>query len=217
MGTRRSVALYLVRHGVTKWNLEKLYLGHTDQSLLDDSSSSLINLKKFLQDIPFQVRFSSDLSRCLQTYKRIKENTSVCIDKRIREYNFGSWDGHSHDSLKDNAHYQSWLENWQTVVPPGGESYPAFHNRLSAFLNDLLLDIEQRNSVNNVLIVSHGGVIRLIMEFFEDNLSYQETKVGNGEAVKLIIEKREGEWTCSSWSVVPTQVKGNSLNSGIPN
>ena len=51
MGTCDDMDLFLVRHGITDWNQEKRYLGHTDRSIIN---SELIQLEKLQKELMAQ-------------------------------------------------------------------------------------------------------------------------------------------------------------------
>ncbi|HBS44311.1 MAG TPA: histidine phosphatase family protein, partial [Paenibacillus sp.] len=58
-------------------------------------------------------------------------------DQRLREMNFGAFEGCTYEELKDNSLYRSWIDNPSTVTPPDGETWAQFDERLRSFLSDL--------------------------------------------------------------------------------
>ena len=77
------------------------------------------------------------------------------IDPRFREVDFGIFEMHSYDELKDTPEYQAWLTgDNERNVPPEGESGQQMASRvLAAFAQ-----IEE-----DTCLVTHGGVIAAIM------------------------------------------------------
>lgn len=56
---------YFIRHGKTLWNLEGRFQGASgDSPLLEKSIETLKQLGQYLQEIPFDVIYSSDLPPC---------------------------------------------------------------------------------------------------------------------------------------------------------
>lgn len=83
--------------------------------------------------------FCSDLLRCQETLAYIDSTLAkeAVYDQRLREMNFGAWEGCTYDQLKDNPQYRSWIDDPATVTPPEGESWAQFEERLLNFLSDL--------------------------------------------------------------------------------
>ncbi|MEJ1715082.1 histidine phosphatase family protein, partial [Escherichia coli] len=92
---------------------------------LQESLIELLPVKEALKGRRFQKVFCSDLKRCRKTLEWIYPTSidSVVFDKRLREMDFGEWEGHTYDQLKDMNNYRGWLDNPQLVTPPGGESW----------------------------------------------------------------------------------------------
>jgi alpha-ribazole phosphatase len=204
MGTLHSMDIYLVRHGLTKWNVEKRYLGHTDEPLLFKERNKLNPLQNVLQNIKFDFYYSSDLKRCIETYHYLLPNNLVCLDSRLRELNFGDWEGLTYERLKNDLSYQEWLTDWVKKAPPNGETLQQLNDRIHSFFGELLT--KQTPSFHkNVLIITHGGVIRSILQSFELTKTIWDVHVEHAKAYRLTLQDKRGKWVCSSWSVEPIQ------------
>ena len=60
--------IYFVRHGKTEWNLEGRFQGAKgDSPLLSEARDELAELGVFLQNVPFDAAFSSDLKRAVDS------------------------------------------------------------------------------------------------------------------------------------------------------
>lgn len=83
------------------------------------------------------------------------------IDERLREYDFGDWDGRSFDDLwREHAEpLAAFLGNPDAVTPPGGESAVDFRARVRAARDELL----ERHAGRHVLLLGHGGVLRQLV------------------------------------------------------
>jgi alpha-ribazole phosphatase len=199
--------VYLVRHGITKWNLEKRYLGHTDEPLLIRERNKLNPLRHEMENMSFDFCYSSDLKRCTETIHYLLPNERVCLDSRLRELHFGDWEGLTYEMLKNDLSYQEWIMDWEKKAPPNGESYQKLMKRLNSFLAELLSLAELTDHHKNVLIVTHGGLIRSIMQSFELTKTFWDVHVHHGMAYLLSLQYKRGKWVCNSWSVVPIQEK----------
>ncbi|MGN7297172.1 histidine phosphatase family protein [Ferdinandcohnia sp. SAFN-114] len=207
MGTCDYMVVYLVRHGITAWNKEKRYLGHTDIEIIRGEQSGLIKLKKELTHIHFDHIFTSDLRRCQESLKLLNIPAPETEDDRLRELDFGDWEGKTYDELKDQKAYQNWLNNWEKGIIPNGESTDTFSGRIDAFFNERF---QQTRHNETILIMTHGGVIRYVVSKYVSSLSFWEVTIPNGHCIRLTFKKNEGGWTCSSLSAVPSQEKGKS-------
>lgn len=208
MGTSHYMDLFLVRHGVTDWNKEKRYLGHTDRGVLTSELTQLNKLQKELAEISFDHVFTSDLLRCRETLAYLNIPSQVSVDTRLREINFGDWEGKTYIELKDDRMYRDWLNNWEKHSIPNGESANTFKSRIESFIQDL--DHHSVKLIPNrrkLLIVTHGGVIRYIVSKFVPSIAFWELSVTHGHGIHLTLVKQKGEWVCNSLSVVPFQEK----------
>lgn len=86
--------LYIVRHGETDWNKMGKYQGITDIPLNENGLNQAKACGNALKDVTFDRILSSDLSRALVTAETIRgdRTTSITVDKRLRELNFGDWE-----------------------------------------------------------------------------------------------------------------------------
>ncbi|TYS70467.1 histidine phosphatase family protein [Sutcliffiella horikoshii] len=208
MRVNRYVDLYLIRHWITDWNRDKRYLGHTDQNILMDRLDELDLLKTEFENLSFDSIYSSDLLRCQNTLKYLSLCRSPILDPRLREMNFGDWEGKKYEELKGEPCYQRWLDNWELHSPPSGESGQMFQRRVDAFVSDMLDRVSLSREESNILIMSHGGVIRYMLSQFKATNSFWESPaVPNGKGLLVKLEDREGDWVCSSLSVVPIAEK----------
>jgi len=103
--------------------------------------------------------FSSDLPRCADLAHGLGEKWSIPVhlDPRLREMNFGEWEGRHYDAIEaeDGERWHTWCTNWRTQAPPAGESLETFTGRVSRWLED------QRPTPTDA-IVTHAGVIRVL-------------------------------------------------------
>ncbi len=211
MGTSRHLDLFLVRHGITDWNKEKRYLGHTNRKVLKDELPQLKELKKELMKISFDHVFTSDLRRCQETLAYLNIQSQVSVDTRLREINFGDWEGKTYNELKGEKPYQDWLNNWECHSIPNGESAHVFKARIDSFLYDLFQQTNKNFSNNKqILIVTHGGVIRYLVSKYLTSRSIWDVSVTHGQGIRLTFVRQKGEWVCNSLLEVPFQAKERS-------
>jgi alpha-ribazole phosphatase len=141
----KQVDLLLVRHGTTRWNREKRYLGHTDIPLDPGGRDELAPLAQELAGKAFHGVYCSDLARCRETLTIISpaHADTAMYDPRLREMDFGAWEGHTYEQLQHESLYRQWIDSPQQVTPPGGESWADFAGRIDGFVGSLLKGVEE--------------------------------------------------------------------------
>lgn len=145
--------IYLIRHGKTLANEQRLYCGSTDIDLSDTGVSELCKLKYDIGDVKF---ITSGMRRTDQTLRLLFGDVPFTAEPRFREVDFGIFEMHGYEQLKSTAEYQLWLAgNNEKNVPPLGESGEQMRKRaLRAFAEQ----------TQDCCIITHGGVIAAIME-----------------------------------------------------
>lgn len=126
--------IYITRHGMTKWNEEDKLQGHQDSPLTRQGIDDALALKTVISNYPIECVYSSPLSRAYQTEKLIFPTIAVKIDDRLKEMNFGIYEGKSIEMLKTQTLYnQLWNEPEKFTRIPNGESYDEVFNRVNNF------------------------------------------------------------------------------------
>ena len=148
--------LYLIRHGRTYANVHHIYCGATDMPLLEDS---IQELQQMHYAVPEGSRFiTSGMLRTEQTLHSLFGEVEHTWDVRFREVDFGIFEMHSYEELKERADYQAWITGDNDAnVPPGGESGNQMTHRVMEGIRELL---EQGQ---DTVLVTHGGVIAAVM------------------------------------------------------
>ena len=131
---------------------------------------------------------SSDLRRARETSEIIAQETGaeVIVDERLRERGFGELENKSydeHDKWKAETMAASTNKSFYNVRPNGGESYADLEKRVVKALDDH----NNRHKHKNIIIVTHGGVVRVIRKQIE-KLTEEEAlnlKIKNAEIAKL--------------------------------
>ncbi|EPC00531.1 hypothetical protein L861_06210 [Litchfieldella anticariensis FP35 = DSM 16096] len=205
MAAADRLDLVVVRHGLTAWNRERRYQGHRDIPLALEAHEALAILRDDLARFDFGMAYCSDLTRCRQTLEFLlderEEPVEPCFDARLRELDFGDYEGKCYEELKDLPAYRAWIDSRGEQAPPGGESAEALRQRLEAWLGELFAEARHEGH-RQALVVTHGGVIRELRRRFEA-IDFWEGSVGQGEGRCLTFLHRHGGWQCSSSSAVP--------------
>ncbi|MGN1318988.1 MAG: histidine phosphatase family protein [Lachnospirales bacterium] len=149
--------ILLIRHGKTKGNLEKKFIGRTDQSL---EKEGILEIKNIAYDTKRVKKvYVSPMKRCIETADIIFPNLEKEKVNNLREMDFGIFENKSHNELLENEYYVNWLNSNGLSEVPEGESLEEFRVRcVNAFL-----DIINNCSFDTVAFVIHGGSITAIM------------------------------------------------------
>ena len=146
-----------IRHGKTCGNLEKRYIGRTDEPLCEAGTDELKSI--VYPDCERVV--ASPMKRCLQTAELIYPDKKIVTYDDLRECDFGDFEGKNHIELSENEAYLKWLGNDGLGVFPNGEDSTGFRERcVSGFLEA----VNDNKSVNTISFVVHGGTIMSILE-----------------------------------------------------
>ena len=149
--------LYVVRHGETEWNAINKVLGLSDIPLNETGRDQAREAARLLKGREIEVFLCSPLSRARQTADIISEEIGISyeIDERIIEQDFGRFEGvNRFDEEYQNAKREYFVRY------PGGESY----FDMAARVYPVVKEMEGRNA----LLVTHGGICRIIRSYFED-------------------------------------------------
>lgn len=146
--------LWLVRHGVTDWNLEGRWQGWTDTVLSDTGIAQAKRLEPRLAGRSFDAVFSSDLQRASNTAKL--SGVTPRLDVRLREVNFGAFEGGLSSENRLHPEFEDWLAAPGTRRTPGGESYGDLQARALEWLAEL-------PESGEVIAFAHGGTIQTLV------------------------------------------------------
>jgi 2,3-bisphosphoglycerate-dependent phosphoglycerate mutase len=157
-----KTTVYLIRHGETSWNREERLQGQHDSPLTGEGIRQATVLAGKLSHIHFDAAYASDLKRArhtLQIITSLSDHLTVAYDARIRERNFGDFQGLTWKEIAEKfpAEAEKELSGNPFNRVPGGESKHQLLCRAVDFFNDIIA----RHPMENVLVVSHGGILNV--------------------------------------------------------
>lgn len=205
------VVITFIRHGLTKENQEKCYIGWSNPSL---SQQGIFKLKAKTYPKSPDVIFSSDLNRCVETVDIIYPNLKPILLKELREMNFGDFEGKTYEELKNHHHYQLWVNNPFQIIPPNGESYLQFQTRIHRAW-EKMIEAFQNPLVGHIVCITHGGSIReLLTQYGPSDIKFWDYSIKHGDAISLIGERKEirRKRRCTLLQAVPLMENENGSN-----
>ena len=155
----KTYKLHLIRHGLTRADLEGIYAGSgTDLPLCPEGRAQLEALRRDFEYPNVPLVITSPMLRARETadilYPGIKQ---IGIDD-LREISFGEFEGKTPAELEGNPDFHDWLDPSKQVTPPGGESGKEFAARCSTALQRLC-EFVIRSDNREVAVVTHGGLL----------------------------------------------------------
>jgi len=142
--------------------VQKRYAGRTDAPLTDTGVRQAVAAAKRLAPAGIAAIVTSPLQRAVRTAEEVAAATGVPVlaDDGFRETDFGAWEGLTFAEVRERwpSEVTRWLAD-PDVAPPGGESFAAVSERVTAALHRVLAGREGQT----VLIVSHVTPIKMLV------------------------------------------------------
>jgi broad specificity phosphatase PhoE len=185
----------LVRHGETEYNRQGRWQGAgSDPPLNDRGREQARNLATALARVPFDALYSSDLDRALETAHILGASHGLVprVLEGLREMSHGAWEGKTVEEILDTwpDEYQAFESDPRNVPRPRGDSY----GDLAARVWPLLDRLADRHRGERVLVVTHGGPIRLVLSDLTGTPLTEREKLGVDNGSWFVVEKASGAW-----------------------
>lgn len=162
------VTLYLTRHGETEWNVEKRMQGWQDSPLTEKGKQDAMRLGKRLEAVDLTAIYASTSGRAFETAQLIRGKRLVPIyaDEQLREMHLGDWEGKTHEEIKemDPIAFEHFWNYPHLYTPRRGERFIDVQNRAFAAIKRIV----ERHSEGNILIVTHGVVLKAVIARFKN-------------------------------------------------
>lgn len=175
-----KLEVLLLRHGQTQGNLEKRYIGKTDEPLLLDDTESMRKisaLQKRLEQEGIagsQKLFVSPMLRCRQTAELLFPGQEQVVIDKLREMDFGRFEAKNYMELSADPAYQAWIDSDGRLPFPEGEDRECFIRRTMEGFRQMTEQAWWENC-GQIAAVVHGGSIMAIFSCLmqDDYFAYQ--------------------------------------------
>ena len=181
-----TLRLDLLRHGETE-------LGGGLRGSLDDAltEKGWAQMREAVNGQgPWDRLVSSPLQRCARFAEELSAQweLSVSLDKNLQELHFGAWEGQSAAALMETDAEGLglfWADPYG-FTPPQGEPVSDFSARVLA----AVMRLHAAHAGERVLLISHGGVMRLLLAQARGlpREKLLNVEVGHGALFSLIVE-----------------------------
>ena len=185
-----KIILTFIRHGKTRMNLEKRYIGRTDEPLAEEGRAEIIKLWPGPPEA--ELIFVSPMKRCIETALLIfpeKKAEDFISVPEWREMDFGVFEGKNYNELNGDPRYQAWIDSGGTLGFPGGEDMESFKKRVHAGMDkffDACKNYRNTDGIIKAAAVVHGGTIMALMSELTGR-DYYDFRIKNGEAIRTEI------------------------------
>ncbi|MBF0215142.1 MAG: histidine phosphatase family protein [Magnetococcales bacterium] len=154
-----GIVLDLLRHGAPVGGVK--YRGSLDDPLAPEGWEAMWTTTR--DQGPWNRILSSPLRRCAEFAQTLGDRLQLetRIDPRLREMSFGSWEGKTSAEIlaTDGDRLTRFWKNPLDHPPPGGDNLKEVQTRLLSLWNETLASAQGEK----ILIVAHGGVIRVLL------------------------------------------------------
>lgn len=159
--------LFLMRHGAIEHPEAGRFIGQADVALGRDGRLQAEAWQDEFKSIEFTAVWSSDLSRAAETAAIVFAGhaAGVRISRELREIHLGRWEGVPRRRVRDERP-ELWQARGRDLAgfrPPGGESFRDLQQRVVPPVTRMAAETR-----GNVCIVTHAGVIRVLICRFLD-------------------------------------------------
>lgn len=199
--------LYLVRHAQSEANVRKIIdtalPGPPLTELGREQAQALA--EKFAEE-PIEAVYASRATRAQQTAAPLADALAleVQVIDGVQEVSVGDLEGRGDsEALRLYAEtVRPWTQGDLSVSMPGGESGLQVRERYTTAIGELRAKHEQ--SAEAIVVVSHGGAIRLGAEWLAGNVRPELADQGLLPNTGIVELETSGEgWRCLSWAGLP--------------
>lgn len=147
--------IFIVRHGVTHYNVDGIFQGSLDIPLNIAGERQAELLCRRFAEIQISNIYSSPLQRTMLTAEKIASVHNIIVRpiEGLREINGGKFEGRP--AIKNKSDYPDQFHNMKysckDFQPPDGESFKHLYNRVL----DAFKKILQQESGKTIIIVTH--------------------------------------------------------------
>ena len=167
-------AFYFLRHGETRFNLERRFQGSIDVPLNETGKEQARLAAKILTDHPFSRIISSPASRARKTAEIVAQSSGkqIHLEQDLMEFSVGSLEGQLIDSAR-KSHGLDENDSYMKMLPDDADQWHEFVPRVTSAVKKWT----ERYPEETLLFASHGLVFCALAEY----LAGEETYSRNAE------------------------------------
>lgn len=183
--------IIMLRHFATAGNLQKRYIGITDEPICKEGLSVLEGISY----PPAEAVFVSPMSRCRESARVIYADLIPVVCEDFKECNFGEFENKNYMELSNNPEYQAWIDSNGALPFPKGENPADFRIRCVEEFGRVVAS-SLKSGYRNITLIVHGGTIMSILDRFSyPREDYYHWHTENGKGYITCLEEEEGRLT----------------------
>jgi alpha-ribazole phosphatase len=177
--------IIIIRHAETKGNLERRYIGLTDEPICENGKAHAEAFGSY-PDVKRVV--VSPLLRARQTAAIIFPNAELVPYEGLEEMHFGDFEGKRFEEMANDPKYQAWVDNGGVDNCPNGESRAEFIARTCEAFKKVLNDASAKGE-ERLFIVAHCGTLMAVTSSFADPpCDYFDCRVSHCEGFRFALQ-----------------------------
>lgn len=208
------VQVFLLRHGRTKGNEERRYVGRTDEGLSPEGRREMEGLHDSGALVRPDYLYCSPMKRCRESAEILYPGMTGQAVEEFREIDFGDYEGKTAAELLHNpaSGYQKWIDSGGAMTFPNGEARDTFMDRcrkgFARVLTEVLKNVHRGSKESSdrekliVSIVAHGGTIMSILSGICGG-DYYDYMCGNGEGFQVELQRTKSGWNAGKICRIP--------------
>ena len=189
---KRTLKLYIVRHGETEWNVIKRFQGQLNTPLTEKGIKKLKETGKKLENVTFEEIYTSELERTVNSAEIILNENRGYKNKKLKlkklaelnEVYFGVWQGLKYEEvfLKYPEEANNYFYNVKNYKAENVKA-ENLKDALERFLRGINKILDSHKS-GNILVVTHGTVFEMFINYVGNSSIFdidERTLMGNGD------------------------------------
>lgn len=205
--------VFLIRHGNTEFNKKNTFRGKFDIPLDDNGIKQAEKTGKFLEDIDFDIIYSSPLSRAYKTAQIIEkyqnEDIDIIKEEGFDDLGFGEWEGIGYEEARSKypVIFEQWVKEPFKASIPGGEMLKEVQDRSWETLKKVTT--QSKDSV--IAVVTHRVINILLISKILDVGNNSIWKINQDPCCINIFEYKYGAFFISklNYNFHITDLKGS--------
>ncbi len=182
--------VWVVRHGESETNKDKLWTGWLDVSLTEKGKEDALFAREVLSKVKFDKVYTSDLKKAKNTAEIALPGYEYEETALIREINVGNIAGKEFSVVFDSNN-RPMNEDGYGVF--GGESKDEFCSRIQRFMQKL-----EAESGENIAVFAHMGVVRKFLDLVL-GFEHPRKNIYCKNCAVAVFDCEDSKWALHSW------------------